>query len=60
MATPPNGADLLTYIAAQLKVAEADLPASWTTIAGLAAPLAYSQVAEVMASKGYPISVTPR
>lgn len=57
MATPPDGPDLMEYLAAELKVAEADLPASWATLAELASSLAYAEVSELMASKGYLVSV---
>lgn len=52
-----TGADLLTYAASVLKVDEADLPALWTTISGLAANQGYADIVAVMANKGYPVSV---
>lgn len=48
-----TGADLLTYAASVLKVAEADLPALWTTISGQAAAQGQADICGVMRIKGY-------
>lgn len=56
MATPPDASDLLTYIAAELKVAEVDLPALWTTLCVQGVAQAYDDVVSIMSLKGYPVS----
>lgn len=46
---------LLDYAAATLKVAKADLPALWTTIATQAVAQSYGDLLQIMAGKGYSI-----
>lgn len=50
-----NAADLLNYAAATLKVAAADLPALWTTIATQAVAQSYGDILLLMTPKGYTV-----